>query len=103
MSYSVCMSELLTTDKPSYRKLLQDEFAQRQEKNGSYSVRAFAKHLGVNKTTLAEVLTFRRHLSPKNAQRVFEKLQWQNDVISFALEEIRKRKPRTRIEPPSNA
>lgn len=89
------MSDLTHIEKTSYRKLLVDEFTSRQEKNDSYSVRAFAKSLGVNKTTLAEVLTFRRHLSPKNAQKVFEKLQWQNDVVSMALEEIRKRKRRT--------
>lgn len=58
-----------------YRLWLNSEFEIRKEKNASYSIRAFARDLGVSKTCIADVLNCRRHLSLTSAKKIGEKLQ----------------------------
>jgi hypothetical protein len=47
-----------------FRKRLQDEFAQRQQRNARYSLRAFARDLGTDHATLSQLLRGCRTLSP---------------------------------------
>lgn len=57
-----------------YRIWLMDEFSHRKEKNSSYSLRAFARDLGVSSTCLSEVLAKKRDLSKKNVLRISEQM-----------------------------
>jgi uncharacterized protein (TIGR02147 family) len=57
-----------------YHTLLQDTFAERRQKNPSYSLRAFARDLSVSPTALSQVLSYQRDLSPKNLARVADRL-----------------------------
>jgi len=43
-----------------YRVWLVDEFSQRKQKNTAYSLRAFARDLGISATCLSEVLAKKR-------------------------------------------
>jgi transcriptional regulator with XRE-family HTH domain len=44
----------------TFRRLLQDEFARRQTANRRYSLRAFARHLAVDHSTLSQLLRGKR-------------------------------------------
>ena len=46
---------------------LSAEFAQRRARNPRYSLRAFARHLGVDHATLSQWLRGRRTISPRSA------------------------------------
>lgn len=64
------------------KNLLMEELTRRQTRNSSYSLRAFARHLGIGATTLSDVLAAKRNLSKTNLQKVMEKL-----VVSPAEQE----------------
>ncbi len=56
------------------RYILLQELALRKEKNPSYSLRAFARDLGIGSTSLSDVLASKRLLSPKNIDKISSKL-----------------------------
>ncbi len=58
-----------------YRELLRGELVLRQNKNRTYSLRAFAKALKVNPTTLSMVLQNKRSLSESSIQNIIQALQ----------------------------
>lgn len=53
-----------------YRIWLIDEFSQRRVRNSFYSLRAFARDLGVSPTSLSEVLAKKRDFSKKNILQI---------------------------------
>lgn len=57
-----------------YLRILQNEFQQRKQKNKKYSLRAFAKFLGVSHALLSLVLLKKKGLSPKMADKISAKL-----------------------------
>lgn len=57
-----------------YVQILEDELNKRRAKNDRYSIRAFAKYLGIQSSTLSAVLKKSRHLSFKDAETVSLKL-----------------------------
>ncbi len=56
------------------KSLLMQELAKRQARNSSYSLRAFARDLGIGSTTLSDVMGDRRSLSKTNLEKVMERL-----------------------------
>lgn len=60
--------------KKSYRLFLKDELVERKGKNSHYSLRAFARDLGVSPTAMSEVLSERRHFSRRNLDRIADRL-----------------------------
>ncbi len=59
---------------PFYRTRLLEELGQRQRKNASYSLRAFARTLGVQPPTLSAVLAGKRGLPRRSAPQLASKL-----------------------------
>lgn len=57
-----------------YLRILLNEFQQRKKKNKKYSLRAFAKFLGVSHALLSLVLLKKKGLSPKMADKISTKL-----------------------------
>ncbi len=53
-----------------YYEILSREFKKRTDRNKMYSLRAFAKNLGIPRSTLSGVLGLKRKLSPANAKKV---------------------------------
>jgi transcriptional regulator with XRE-family HTH domain len=53
----------------SFRQYLQGEVARRCCRNARYSLRAFARDLGVDHSTLSQILRGRRALSPRAIER----------------------------------
>lgn len=56
------------------KNLLLQEMTRRRTRNSAYSMRAFARDLGVGVTTLSDVLADKRSLSKTNLEKVLEKL-----------------------------
>lgn len=56
-------------------QFLNEVLEERKGRNQSYSVRAFARDLGIGKTTLSEVLSGNRRLSKNNLTKICEKLE----------------------------
>jgi hypothetical protein len=59
-----------------YRSSLAEELRVRQARNPRYSLRSFARDLGVSVTALSDVLSAKRHFSKKNVARIVAKLGW---------------------------
>jgi uncharacterized protein (TIGR02147 family) len=57
-----------------FRKILSDELAKRSKKNPLYSMRSFARDLGLSPPRLSSILNKKYSLSPNAAQEVAEKL-----------------------------
>jgi len=58
----------------SYRNYLKSVLAGRQQKNGSYSMRAFAQTLGVTQAAVSQVFSGKKNLSLDTALRIAGKL-----------------------------
>lgn len=81
----------------SYRRILKDAFLTRKEKNQAYSLRAFAKHLGLSPAFVSLVFQEKRHLSPKLAARVAKKLNWNTREQKYFLSLIEFENPKTAL------
>lgn len=58
-----------------YRSILRDEFEQRVELNRTYSLRSFARDLGISPSFLSDVLSSKRQLSLKKAHEILPGLR----------------------------
>lgn len=68
----------------TYRKFLAEELERRLAKNPLYSLRAFARDLGISKTHLAEILRGNNQLSLDSAAKFVKKLNLSAvDAINF--------------------
>ena len=56
------------------QKILEREFLARRKRNPRFSLRSYAKFLGIGVASLSEVLAGKRQLSPKNIKKISEKL-----------------------------
>src|SRR6516165_11941016 len=59
----------------SYQAILVDEFMMRTAKNGRYSMRGFARDLGISQSFLSQILSKKRKLSHEKALIVSQKLR----------------------------
>lgn len=66
-----------------FHNLLQDELEIRARKNPQYSLRAFARDLGLAPSRLSEIIRRRRGLSVRTVARVSEKLGLPDHEIKF--------------------
>lgn len=58
-----------------YLKKIKEDFTRRSRKNPAYSLRAYAKYLGIHPSTLSHILLGKRTLPKKSSQAVLEKLR----------------------------
>jgi len=71
------------------QELLRGELAKRKARNSQYSVRAFARDLGISNTALSDVLSLRRELSRKNILIAAEYLGWSPQQKKRVMDELR--------------
>ena len=57
-----------------FRELLGDEYARRREANPRYSLRAFARFLGLDHSTLSQLMRGRRRLTSRAILRIGRRL-----------------------------
>lgn len=58
----------------SFRSLLQDRLEARKQRNPAYSLRAFARNIGMSPSRLSEVMNAGQHMSVRSAERIGPKL-----------------------------
>ncbi len=81
--------------RPFYIKLLLNEIENRKEKNPRYSLRAFARYLGIGPSTLSRILTGRQELSHSACKNIIKKIKFnRDDCVLFiaSIAEERKRR-----------
>lgn len=66
-----------------YRLILREELEMRCGKNPRYSLRAFARDLGITSSRLSEVLSGRYGLSRGAAQKVAQQLGWSDSEVNL--------------------
>lgn len=84
-------------DAPHYREYLEREFQARLRRNAGYSLRAFARDIGMQPSKLSEVLRGIRGLSKKTAERVAKqiKLSSQETSVFLSLIDLHQRRNRS--------
>ncbi len=76
------ISELLQIPRTSsFRLYLQSELARRCSSNSQYSLRSFALHLGINHSTLSQLLRGKRALTPRTIETLGARLGLQPEEI----------------------
>jgi plasmid maintenance system antidote protein VapI len=68
-----------TTPQIEFRRRLNEELLAARLKNPGYSLRAFARKLGISSAALSEILNGKRSVSQKLALRVADRLAWSPD------------------------
>jgi len=66
----------------SFRHFLQGELARRCAENPRYSLRAFAQRLGVDHSTLSQILRGKRRVTPRSIERIGKSLRLTPERIS---------------------
>lgn len=85
----------------TWQALLQDEFLRRKGVNPRYSMRAFAKTLGVSPSYACMVLKGQRSISLSSARSISTKLKWpkaKENIFRLLLERDSTDDPNTRAE-----
>ncbi len=76
-----------TNTTPLARAYLQRELIRRGEKNPSYSLRSFAKNLGISPTVLSLFLSGKRPISKKTYLRIAEKIDLSTNELELLQQE----------------
>jgi hypothetical protein len=79
-------------------QILNRELSERKAKNSYYSLRAFARDLGIGSTSLSDVLANKRSLSKTNIEKVSDKLGLSPIDIDLMLGETKGRTAREDLE-----
>jgi transcriptional regulator with XRE-family HTH domain len=66
----------------TFRAVLQSEFARRRTANPRYSLRAFARFLALDHSTLSQILRGRRRLTARNVRALGPKLRLTASAIA---------------------
>lgn len=75
-----------TDDKYHFRLWLQRQFTERCKRNARYSLRAFAKYLNMDASSLSQILSGKRPLSKKTMQAICDKLSaTPKDLKNFGI------------------
>lgn len=82
-------------DKPFHIKRLQHEINLRKESNPRYSLRAFARYLGIGPSTLSRILLNQQEVSQTTCKEILRKLKFNHEdkmmFISSVAEEKKRR------------
>lgn len=74
-----------------YLKKLKEDFSRKKRGNAFYSLRAYARDLGIHPSTLSQVLLGNRPLPLKNANRVLERLSLNAKERTLFVDSLGKR------------
>jgi hypothetical protein len=65
----------------NFLELLESEIERRHKNNSRYSLRAFARHLGTDHSTLSQILRRRRNLTSRKVRLFGARLRLGNEII----------------------
>jgi len=89
--------QLMTKNRISYRDFLKNELKLRQTRNSAYSLRAFARDLGIGPSRLTEILSAKEGLSVDRAVLVAERLKLADGEKSFFIDLVQSEHSRSHI------
>lgn len=72
----------------NYREVLQERLSERLSGNPHYSLRAFARDIGLSPAQLSSVLNGKRGISPKKAREVFGAAKLDSDDLKVAILQV---------------
>ncbi len=67
------------------REMLQDEYLKRKDHNSRYSLRAYARDLGISSGSLSEAMAGKRLISKTNLLKISDRLQWKPATVNRLL------------------
>lgn len=82
----------------NYREILLKEYEKRKTKNPRYSLRAYAKYLGMTASRLSEIFSHKRGMSPDLAHRIIDKLDFAEFEKSLFLDLVESEEARSPID-----
>lgn len=82
-------SEIPSTSFLTYQDMLQHELLERKKRNTSYSLRSFAKTIGVSAPYLSQILRSQRKVSFELAHTIGLKLKWNRTQRNLFLDLVR--------------
>lgn len=80
------------------KRALQLNLAELQAKNPQFSLRAYARNLGIHAASLSEFFNDKRQFSPKLAKRIIEKLNLAPDKKNDLLNMLETKEPTSNVE-----
>lgn len=80
------------------KDLLEREYIKRKQRNSAYSLRAFAKYLGIGIASLSDCLSLKRSLSKKNILKIIDKLELSPHEAEILLAESQKALTKTETD-----
>ena len=72
----------------TYRDMLSQELNRRRQRNPAYSMRSFARDLGLSASKLSEILRGHRGLSLRRAEKTLQQVKWSSTEKSFFLNSV---------------
>ncbi len=72
----------------NYREMLSQELRRRKQRNLAYSLRSFARDLGLSASKLSEALNGKKPISIKKAQIVLKSVNWSQTEKEFFLDSL---------------
>lgn len=94
LRYPLCMNDL----KPYHVELLIQEIAKRKLTNSRYSLRAFAKFLGIAPSTLSRILSNHQELSISGSKKIMRKLKFTEEQKIVFISSVAEEKKRRAIQ-----
>ncbi|MBF0314353.1 MAG: DUF4423 domain-containing protein [Oligoflexia bacterium] len=82
----------------NYRKILQDEFEQRCQRNPSYSLRAFSRDIKLPAPRLSEILRGKQGLSIKAAENIANRIGFSITLKSFFCDLVESEHSRSQLK-----
>jgi uncharacterized protein (TIGR02147 family) len=78
----------------TYQQQIRNEYDQRKTRNPNYSIRAFSRFLGISPAQLSQIISGKRPLTPKTAQKIADRLNYSPLERASLLESTLEKKGR---------
>jgi uncharacterized protein (TIGR02147 family) len=83
----------VVTETPYYIQLIRERLSKKQRLNASYSLRAFSRNIGMNSSTLSQVLNGKRPFPSKNFDKIATALHFSPLEKMRFVDSLMKRRP----------
>ncbi len=80
-----------------YRETLKDEYAKRSSQNARYSLRAYARDLGMSHSRLNEVINYKRGISVEVASKIAQRLGYAPQEMELLITHVEAKHGRSAI------
>ncbi len=83
LPYASSLRYTLSMQYRSYHDLLEEEFEKRRQYNGAYSLRAFARDLGISAPSLSQIFKKKHGISQTTAKKIAQKLKFDEEKAKW--------------------